>query len=432
MLKKLLGVFTAACLAVCPGISSAGETDLLVQKLVEKGILTPYEAQILKDDIRQDVNKQIAKQENEMLPSWIQSIKMKGDLRVRYQTEQKEGSIRRNRGRVRYRLGVEGAPASKFLVGAGLSSGGTDPRSTNQTFDNNAETGDIRLDYAWAEHKSTSWMSLIGGKYNAQGKGYLWHATDMLWDTDINQEGASAKFNVPTGLGDVFLNSGYWVLEEDSTSAKDAGMYYGQAGLAFEPAEGFKGRVAGTIYKTHFGGSATTLQYRNSTNSTTSDPYKSTSVAGNSMIGSGSTAEYKYKFSPVYATSAELIYSLPEETGSPIKMAGIFGDYILNPDPDNQNTGWASGFKFGHGRVQSKGDWQFKYQYVRLGKDAWLDAFPDADRVSGWTNVKGHEFILNVGLAKNVSLDFDYYRSDILRGTKKDENIFQVDLNLKF
>ncbi|NLE65273.1 MAG: hypothetical protein GX606_05105, partial [Elusimicrobia bacterium] len=74
MLRKFVWVLAAAVLVVCPQPAHAGETDLLVQKLVEKGILTPYEAQILQDDIKQDVNNQIAKQENSAIPSWVQSL----------------------------------------------------------------------------------------------------------------------------------------------------------------------------------------------------------------------------------------------------------------------------------------------------------------------------------------------------------------------
>jgi hypothetical protein len=68
MMKKFLWLFVAACLVACPGIASAGETDLLIQKLVEKGILTASEAQILQDDVKQDVAKQNAKGTNDALP----------------------------------------------------------------------------------------------------------------------------------------------------------------------------------------------------------------------------------------------------------------------------------------------------------------------------------------------------------------------------
>ncbi|MBF0122491.1 MAG: putative porin [Candidatus Omnitrophica bacterium] len=428
MLKKIMWMFTAACLVVCPGLASAGETDLLVQKLVEKGILTPYEAQILRDDIRQDVNKQIAEKKNDALPSWVQSIKMKGDARLRYQSTSKEGTgntVIRNRGRVRYRLGIEGKPNDKFTVGAGLASGGQDPRSTNHTLEDSHEKSYAMLDYAFAEYKPTSWLTMIGGRYNAASRGFLWYTTDMMWDSDINQGGLSARLDIPKVLfGDMFITGGYWALDESSTSQSDAGMYYAQMGMKFQPAEGWNMKVAGTGYGTHFGGAYTSLPWRTDVEGTAP-----TSPDGNSMTGS----TYKYKFTPVYAGSAEIVYSWPEETSFPIKMAGIFGDYVSNPDPSSHNTGWASGVKFGHKKVgEARGDWQFKYQYVSLGADAWLDAFPDSDRYSGATNSKGNEFILAIGLAKNVTLDLDYYMTDRIAGGSKEERLFQADINFKF
>ena len=375
MLKKFLWVLAAAGLLACPGIASAGETDLLIQKLVEKGILTPYEAQILKDDVRQDVNKQIAEKKNDALPSWIQSVKVKGDLRLRYQSEQKEGSSVHNRGRVRYRLGIEGKPNDKFSVGAGLASGGdADARSTNETLGDGFAKDGIYLDYAWGQYKPNSLLSLIGGKYNAKGMNYLWYTTDMLWDSDINQEGASAHADIAGVLmGDAFLNAGYWTLSEGATDAADAGLFYGQAGMGYSIDAGLeeplKLKVAGTYYS---------KQYND----------------GNSLLNNGKTtqsaANNRYDYNSVGAASAELVYNWPEETSFPVKMVGVFGDYVNNPDADSDGSGWAAGLKFGHKKVATKKDWQFKYQYVELGNYAWIDVFPDSDRYSGYRTCQKH------------------------------------------
>ena len=85
MVKKLLWFMAAAFLIIRPGLALAGETDLLVQKLVDKGILTATEAQILMDETKQDVAKQNAKGTNDAIPSWVQTIKIKGDTRVRFE-----------------------------------------------------------------------------------------------------------------------------------------------------------------------------------------------------------------------------------------------------------------------------------------------------------------------------------------------------------
>jgi len=41
------------------------------------------------------------------LPKWVQNFTFKGDLRLRYQTDKKEDSKRRHRGRIRARLGAD-------------------------------------------------------------------------------------------------------------------------------------------------------------------------------------------------------------------------------------------------------------------------------------------------------------------------------------
>jgi hypothetical protein len=238
----------------------------------------------------------------------------------------------------------------------------------------------------------------------------------MMWDSDINQEGASVHLDVPKILmGDVFANAGYWTLSEQAADDHDSGMFYGQAGMQYELNAGLENpldfKFAGTFY---------------------SKQYDDRTVALGNGKDTQSTANNLYDYNNVYAGSAELVYKWPEETSSPIKMVGIFSDYVNNPDADTENTGWATGFKFGHAKVSGKKTWQAKYQYVRLGNFAWIDVFPDSDRYGGLTNVKGHEVILDIGLANNVSLGLDYYRTDVIKGASLQEDLFQADINLKF
>jgi hypothetical protein len=421
MRKGLWATMLVWGVALMCGVSSvhAGEVDLLIQKLVEKNVLSANEAQILLDDTRQEVAKQNAQAKNDAIPAWVQTIKMKGDLRLRFQSEDKDVSSQtRNRARIRYRLGIEAKPNAQFTVGAGLASGGTDARSTNETLDDAFQTDGINLDYAWGEYKPNTSLSMIGGKYHAKDKGYLWYTTDMMWDSDIMQEGASVHLDLNNVLmGDVFMNAGYWVLGESSSSQQDLGMAYGQAGIAYAIDAGLeeplKLKLAGTFYSLR----------KDDAN---------TIVAGGTNSNTLSSGKYAYDFEQIGAASAELVYNWPEETSSPIKMVGAFADYVMNPDPDQNNAGWAAGFKIGDKKVAAKKNWQLKYQYVRLGQDAWMDAFPDSDRYSGKANVKSHEMILDIGLSKNVTLGLDYYINDVLKGTSNKEKVFQADIVMKF
>ncbi len=408
-------VWAAAFMCCLPSVH-AGEVDLLVQKLVEKNILSANEAQILLDDTRQEVAKQNALGKNAMLPAWIQTVKLKGDVRLRFQDQKQKGTtLRHDRGRVRMRLGLEAKPSEQFTVGAGMASGSdADARSTNETLGDGFAKDGVYLDYAWAEYKPEQWLSMIGGKYNANGKKYLWYTTDMLWDSDINQEGVSAHVDLPkVMMGEPFLNAGYWTLSESGSANIDAYMLYGQAGMKYDIDAGLESPLnlafAGTYYNKNWDSAHTALNN-----------------------GKDTQTNNLYEYRDVVSGSAELVYKWPEETSCPIKMVGIFGDYVTNLDADSDNTGWATGLKFGYPKLGGAKTWQFKYQYVKLEQYAWPDVFPDSDRYSGKTDVKAHEAILDIGLSKNVSLGLDYYHAERILAAKKPENVYQVDMVFKF
>ena len=90
------------------------------------------------------------------------------------------------------------------------------------------------------------------------------------------------------------------------------------------------------------------------------------------------------------------------------------------------------GIKFGHELIVRTNQWQVMAMYRRLERNAWLDIFPDPDAYSGGTNAKGFEAVLIYGLRNNVTLAFDYYYMERIRGRSRSENILQVDLSLQF
>ena len=83
------------CMAVGVSISQAGEIDLLLQKLVEKGVLTGAEAQQVKTETQEQVKKEIAQGKFSSLPAWVMNTKLKGDVRLRYQNhhEKNNGNV---------------------------------------------------------------------------------------------------------------------------------------------------------------------------------------------------------------------------------------------------------------------------------------------------------------------------------------------------
>jgi Putative porin len=124
------------------------------------------------------------------LPAWMKIFQLSGDLRLRYQYEEDEDeteTTERHRGRFRYRLNIDANILENLKVGFGIASGGDDPRSTNQSFQDSFSHKGIRIDLAFAEYKPMPWFELIGGKM----KNPLWTPSDLLWDSDIRPEGGA-------------------------------------------------------------------------------------------------------------------------------------------------------------------------------------------------------------------------------------------------
>ena len=118
----------------------------LLEKLVDKGVLTPIEATIIKDETKQAVAEEVSQGKSYAVPSWTQKLKIKQDLRLRYQTEVRDSDVKhRHRARVRYRLGVISNPFKDVEIGFGLATGSSDPRSTNQTLGDNFSSKGINL-----------------------------------------------------------------------------------------------------------------------------------------------------------------------------------------------------------------------------------------------------------------------------------------------
>ena len=421
---KLVLVIAMMASLTMPSFASNDAMIDLLKVLRDNGTISEDAYSVLANSVKADEEKTQAHQ-NETKDSliaeiaaatektkWAEKVKLKGDLRLRrqysdYKDDNGADPESRVRYRYRFRLGAEGQVNDQFKVGAGFASGGDDPRSTNETLDDTFETKDTRLDYAFVQYTPVDYASIVAGKFKR--KDYLWAPTDLLWDGDINPEGMSVKFKNKSSAGETYLSGGVWILDEYSGTKDDPMMSYAQLGHKFKSGNMF-GNVAGTLYrfKDIEGGPA--VDHNSGTNT----------LAGGNYVNDYDSL----------GLSAEL-----GTTAFAGKMFSVFGDYIKNSDGDD-DTGYAVGFKFGDKKVKDRNQWQFKYIYADLERDAWLDAFPDSDRFGGLTGVKGNEFALKYGLHKNVVFAVDYYDTELdISGFADDndkEKILQTDLIFKF
>ena len=438
LIAVLLGVF---CLASAGAQALyAGEIDLLLQKLVDKGILTGAEAQQVKIETQEQVKKEIAQGQSFSLPAWVQNTKIKGDFRLREEFRRDKAKDDLIRTRIRARLGIESKVNDKLKVGIGIATGAQgDPRSRNLTLggkDANTpgDPGTLVLDYAYAEYQPFIWLKLTAGKFQNP----LWRPHDMLWKGDITPEGLGLNFSHKVGPKlELFMNDLVFILNGlDSQTSLGASTTSGYPMLyVFQP--GFNLSVTDKINLK----SAFSYNYFSQVKGNVQ--FKKT--ANTNTIVNG---VYAFDYSSINP-SAELGFKEPFGDLPILKLIpyiGFFGDFIYNVSPGvtTSKSGFDAGIKFGAEKVSDWGDWQAKVTYSKLGRDAWLDIFTDSDRFQGRTNTKGVELQLDYGLGKNTWLSLDYYAMAYLTknyqgiigssqiGGSAPEQLLQIDWNMKF
>jgi len=417
-------------------VAFAGEIDILVQKLVDKGILTPGEAQQIVTETKEEVKKEIAKGTHSSLPSWVQNTKLKGDFRLRYQYDHakvlansatnKTGD--QNRARIRARLGLESKVNDKLLVGIGIATGKSDAsgdaaRSTNITLGGDGGFGKdpISLDYAFLQYSPTPWSTVVGGKF----KNPLWEPGDLIWDTDINPEGGAIKLSNTKLLPntELFMNAGVLLVENKNSWSADPTLFAVQPGIVYNFTD--KIQLKGALSYYDFTGARGKV------------------LSGSSGTNSGASTGLWYSYRNV-VPAVELGVKEPLKfLNLDLPYLGLFGEYVQNvalksnSNTGDNNTGYMLGLKFGAEKVEKWADWQVKYNYATLERDAILDILPDSDRYGGKTGMRSHELGVDWGLGKNTWISIDGYYGWQLKGNfgssqSKPASVLQVDWNLKF
>ena len=344
----------------------------------------------------------------EALPIWAKRFELEGDFRLRYQYEDTTGETERHRGRLRYRLGLTANVTDQIKAVFGLASGGDDPRSTNQTFQDTFSGKGVRLDLAYAEYQPFKGVKLFGGKF----KNPIWRPSDLLWDSDINPEGGALQLDLETmpNLNVIFATA-VFVIDENSDGA-DPLVIPIQGGLSYKFTEQVDVKLAATYYS-FVDVQGTALEF--------SAPFAG---VGNTLVNDVLMFDYD-----AISVSAEL--GLSKLLGEIIPYVGLIGEYVHNPDPDDDNDGYLGGIKIGHRKVSEGGQWQANFLYRYLERDAWPDVFPDSDFLGGSTDGEGFEITVEYAVIKHVTVGMDYYHSEQIDGDA-DQDLLQLDVVLKF
>lgn len=346
-------------------------------------------------------------QEAAAKPQWTDSIKVKGDIRTRFESIDEEGKDTRDRARIRARLGAHAKVNDEVDAAIALASGSDDPVSTNETLDGGFSTKDIRLDLAYIDLHP----ELLGGGSVILGKMNMPFiaVNDLQWDGDLNPEGAALNLELPAGdTVKLLVNGGaFWVEER---SSDDETMLYGAQIAADVKTDELK-LTAGASYFLYdnIEGFAPIFDVEDS--------------FGNSVIES-EDGEL------TYATGYEIVELFAKvgfDAGLPVTISG---NYVVNQDADDNDTGYMVGIKLG--KLKDPGSFDFGYSYRELEADAVLGVYADSDIGGGGSDIKGSKLSAGYQFAKNLSGNVSYFISQKGVDDGVDYDRIQIDLIAKF
>jgi hypothetical protein len=180
----------------------------LLDALVKKGVLSDQEA----EDIRASAAKDYAATPAGKLSisDHVTNLKLYGDARVRFEYLDEEPQTVQNlaaaggrhsstteRNRYRIRIGADYTFTNNFKAGVELESA-TAGDSANQSFGSEYGKFPINLGLVYLQWKPVDFLTLTGGKQRNP-----LYTTDLMWDPDINPEGASevASWTFPIDFG---------------------------------------------------------------------------------------------------------------------------------------------------------------------------------------------------------------------------------------
>ena len=383
-----------------------------------------------------------------VLPDWVSKVTLSGDVRVRAESFFLKDTPTRVRERFRLRLGGKVKVNDETELGFRIASGPDgDPISNNITFDDEFTFKEFDITNAYLKLAPAGslgfdrpYFTLMGGKFDMP----FYQSTRMQFDGDLTPEGffenlqlVQASDGVLRGLG---LNFGQWVFEESSSRTEGA-IFAFQGLTSLNLASGVFANFGVADYLYHHEGRAARAFNSNTALSISNNViFKDGSVRGGRRLSALPVDEetgdpiqivgYTSDFN-VLQVNGDVVVA----TGMPAWPAKVFGDYVVNTEADDDDTG----FQFGAGIGNSKdpGDFNFTYAYQKLETDAVLSMFSDSDfGRDGGTNTEGHILQITYVFLKNISFVSTAWLvepiNDVDGRSSEIEKRWQVDLIAKF
>ncbi|MBI5773188.1 MAG: putative porin [Verrucomicrobia bacterium] len=417
----------------------AQTADALIDKLIEKGILTTKEAKDLRDESDKDFTRAFAAKTG--MPDWVTALKISGDVRLRYDGiyfDPGAGGttgVDRNRLRHRTRVGITASLMDDFEVGVRFTSGENkstgnngmgDPISGNDSFTFNGSKKLVWLDLAYAKWNALNtpaWSAtFIGGKMENP-----FVFDEVVFDSDYTPEGLA--WQVGYNVNDrhaLKFNTGLFSLAEVSGSSHDSYLFGAQ--LRWDAAWSPK-------WATSVGLSGLAISDKQALTHAAAgvNPNVPDVSRGNTRVSS--TGALTSSFNP-FIVDAALTYtmeSFPKYPGAfPIKLGG---EYINNPAASanlatspigpnrKRNEAYSVGLQLG--KSGKKGTWDLTYKWKNLESNYWFEEVVDSDHGAWYqtspftggggtgygagTNLRGHYMRAAYSPFDSFTLSCSYY-----------------------
>jgi len=337
-------------------------------------------------------------------------VHFKGDLRLRYESIERDDKDNKYRNRYRLRLGVRVDLDENLQLEVGMRSGFANPTSGNQTFRDDEPLSDyffqsLRFNVLGLSYKFDNSTVKVGRQPYMM---YRPIKSQLVWDNDVSMNGVNYHYRDDTKIITVGINQPS--LEEAAVSENDVNLFLAQYVHKTKVGDAKLHVGAGIYYYDGLKGN-TTLFGKDK---------------GNTVVNGVYTNNYH-----ILEGFAELQFK--DVFGFPFKVAA---SVAYNVAASNNNFGYDLAFQIG--KAKDIGDWQVKYSYTDIEADAVFAAYSDSDNFGGGSAAKGHAIRAKYKMGKKLYLAgnffFDklYESKSAVSGIEPNYERVQLDCIVKF
>lgn len=333
----------------------------------------------------------------------------KGDLRLRYESIERDDKDNKYRNRYRLRLGAQVDFTDSLQFQVGMRSGFANPTSGNQTFYSDKPLSDyffqsLRFNILALQYKSGN------STYNVGRAPYMMYRpikSQLVWDNDVSMHGVNYQYKNDSTI--ITIGANQPTLEEASLAKDDVNLFIAQYVHKTKLEHAKLNLGTGIYYYDGLKGN-TEMFGKSKGNTVVNGVY----INDYHIVEAFGEIQFKDVFDLPFAVAAGIAYN--------------FG-------ADDKNFGYDVAFKLGN--AKKVGDWQVKYSYTDLEEDATFGAYSDSDNFGGGTAASGHAIRAKYKAGKNLYLAGNFFFNELYAsksntGIVSDYERVQLDVIYKF